>query len=412
MKSLLCMMGLAALFWGNTVAQGNVRLDNDAWIVLDNGAFLVLDESAPTALLTGPGGGNILSEAEDDRIRWNIGNNTGTYTIPWTNANSVKIPLVVDVTTAGSGNGHLILSTHSDNDAVDNWNNFDYRPSDVTNMNGFGLANNSPQVIDRFWRIEHSGFSAAPQVTLSFSYDDAERTAAGNSIPAGSLFAQRFSTVQDGWLLPGLGTDQPPTLRVSNAVVATDFFKSWTLANNLAPLPVESIDLYAQAAPSGVQTKWEVMDGPEVQHFDLERSPDGHSFEVLQGHLNADAREWLDRFPFPGVNHYRVRVVHTDGQAVLSEVRRVNWEARWTRLVPQPGAFAGTELWIAGAQGESLELDLVDALGRILWEGELQVDAPVLKFPFPDQPAISQGMYLLVLKSSAGYTESLRWRID
>ena len=410
MRNCIWIIGL--FLWGNALAQGNVRLDNNAWIVLDNGAFLVLDESAPTALITGPGGGNILSEAEDDRIRWNIGSNTGTYTIPWTNANSVKIPLVIDINSAGSGNGHFILSTHSDNDAVDNWNNFDYRPSDVTHMNGFGLANNSPQAIDRFWRIEHSGFSTAPQVTLSFAYDDAERTATGNAIPAASLFAQRFSPPQDAWLLPGLGTDQHPTLRVSNAVVSGDFFKSWTLANQLDPLPVEFIDFVAQTGYKGVVTYWEVPDQDAIHHFDLERSGDGIAFEVLQADLSAEARTWLDAFPLPGTNHYRLRVFGEDGQAVLSEVRRVNWEARWTRLVPQPGAFAATELWIAGAQGESMDLNLIDALGRTVWEATVQVDAPLFKFSFPRQTSISKGIYLLVLRSSAGYRESLRWRID
>ncbi|MCB9233938.1 MAG: T9SS type A sorting domain-containing protein [Bacteroidia bacterium] len=233
----------------SALSQGRVVLSNNAFLVIDNSAFLVLDNPNPNAITVGAGGGNIVSEAENDVIRWNIGANGGLYSIPWTTKNNVKIPLSVNLTTAGTGAGHFVFSTHPDNDGINNWNNDDYKPSDVTNMFGAALTNNSPNVIDRFWRIEQTGYTTPPQATLGFGYDDAERTNVGNTILAGTMVAQRFNSTAFKWIFPGSGADNFPTTTVTGVPVTSNFFKSWTLSAQNNQLPWQEEEAQQEILP-------------------------------------------------------------------------------------------------------------------------------------------------------------------
>ena len=80
-------------------SQGRLVINNNGFVVIDNSAFVVLQNSNPNALTTLGTGGNIVSEDEDDVIKWEIGLTTGTYTIPWTTNSGTKIPLSINKTT-------------------------------------------------------------------------------------------------------------------------------------------------------------------------------------------------------------------------------------------------------------------------------------------------------------------------
>ncbi len=120
--------------------------------MINSGAFLVVDNPSTFAITTAGTGDSILSEAEDNRVKWNIGTSTGTYI---TSKALVKIPLRTNLIASGIGTGHILFSTYTDNDAIDSWNNLDYMPSVVNNMfGGKGLTNNSSYVVDRFWMLD------------------------------------------------------------------------------------------------------------------------------------------------------------------------------------------------------------------------------------------------------------------
>jgi hypothetical protein len=102
---------------GQTFAQGRIVF-NDGYMVIDNGARVVVDNGNANAISTTAAGGNVISEDEDDKIIWNIGTNTGTYTIPYTTrpavqgGNDIKIPFSMNLTSAGTGSGRFELSTY------------------------------------------------------------------------------------------------------------------------------------------------------------------------------------------------------------------------------------------------------------------------------------------------------------
>lgn len=388
-------------------SQGRLVLQGNAWIVIDNAAAVVLENPATNAITLGPGGGNIRSEAENDRLVWRIGTGIGNYIIPWTTGTGVQIPLVMTLTTPGAGAGSFVLSTHTDFDAVNNWDNFDYRPSDVTNMGGLSIANNSASAIDRFWRIEGSGYTTLPQATLNFAYNDAERTAPGNTIPAGTLRAQRFSVPADGWL-PGIGTDNHPTTSVTAAVVLSDFHRSWTLATLNTPLPATEFAFTAQRDGRDVRLDWTAEDGTAAQAYHTERQrPDG-TFEHMATYAAGQPlyRDW-DRTPLPGLNHYRIAIEDQDGQRRHSELRSVYFGLQNVVVAPQPLSDAST-VQLLGFAGQRVQYRWVDMAGRVLAQGEYLPDADMALLPIPAVLAWARGVYVLHVRASDGFATALR----
>lgn len=128
------------------LAQARIIINNNAIMTMDNGVYLVVDNGNTNAITTAGTGGNIISEEENNKIKWHIGTNTGTYTVPFTSLIGVKIPLDMVVTTAGTGAGFVEFSTY----AGATWDNETYMPSTVTNMTNGGVTNNSAEVIDGF----------------------------------------------------------------------------------------------------------------------------------------------------------------------------------------------------------------------------------------------------------------------
>lgn len=405
---LALTLALTLALVAHTHAQGRLVMQGNAWIVIDNAATVVLENPATNAITLGAGGGNIRSEAENDRLIWRIGTGSGSYVIPWTNGNGVKIPLTVNLTTPGTGAGSFVLSTHTDFDAVNNWDNFDYRPSDVTTMNGFSIGNNSASVIDRFWRIEGSGYTTMPQATLGFAYDDAERTATGNTIPAGTLFAQRFSVPANGWLLPGLGTDNFPTLTVTGANVTTDFHKSWTLTTLNTPLPAAALDFSAQREGSSVRLDWALRGNAPVQRYHLERQEAGGGFERLSSHAAGDpAYVAWDRMPLPGLNTYRVLTEDFNGQLRASELRSVLFGGEQVRLFPHP-LGPESNLQLLGFEGQQVQLRWVDMAGRVVKADVRQVEEVMEAISVAEAQGWAAGVYVLHVQASGGFSQALR----
>ena len=121
-------------------AQTRLILNNDIYMVFKNNIELVVDNSAANAITTLGTGGNIISEAEFNRVKWNIVTAIGIYTIPFTKSPGNKIPVTVNITTAGAGSGSILFSTYGGA----TWDNSTYMPLGppaVTNMGDINGAN-------------------------------------------------------------------------------------------------------------------------------------------------------------------------------------------------------------------------------------------------------------------------------
>lgn len=97
-------------------------------------------------------------------IQWNIGTNSDTYEIPFGNTDAY-IPLTIDITNIGMGNGNLSFATYpttSDNNPL---------PAGVSNLDING-EDDALRMADRFWLIEEEGYMTSPTSNIHFVYDE------------------------------------------------------------------------------------------------------------------------------------------------------------------------------------------------------------------------------------------------
>lgn len=331
---------------GSLCAQpARLVLNNGGWVRIDNGAWVVVMNSAPTGIQTLGTGGNLRSEGEFNRVRWNIQNQTGTYVLPYTNTLGNAIPFTCQVTGAGTGTGNasLTFSTYNHRVGANTWDNDLYRPSDVTHMNNWDTGveptpiatNESGHVVDRFWMVDYGtvastapyAYGTPPTVTLGFTYIPTDDVQPGNIITAATpLGAQRFNAAPQLWgdLAPGFGTWAAGS--VTNVAVPTGhFFRSWTLSDLGNPLPVELVQFASACEGGRVTLTWVTASEQNNEAFIIERSTDNVNFEAIgtvagAGHSFSPIHySFVDHDP-PGLAYYRLRQMDTDGRESLSWV--------------------------------------------------------------------------------------------
>ena len=136
-KSLCCLLIHLCLSGTTVYSQARLVL-NGAQIIISNTAVLVIDNPQPNAITRSSG--SIVSEGENNGVKWNIANTTGAYTIPWGYGTSNYLPLTF-TKSAGTGAGTFTFSTYHTG-----WQNSLSLPAGVNSLES-GNVDNSMFVI-------------------------------------------------------------------------------------------------------------------------------------------------------------------------------------------------------------------------------------------------------------------------
>lgn len=306
-------------------ARINFQGDPGAYIVIEDGAYLVIGNGNANAI-TNPENGNIVSEDEFDYVKWNIGTNDGMYTVPFTTGNNDKIPLEVNITSAGSGGSDpgFLFSTYGGLGS-DPWDSDVNKPTIVQHTYDIatGSVNNSPFVIDRFWIIDADGYGTKPTATLSIGYADEEHEANDNTITESALGGQRYNSDEDIWgdYLPQGTADIANDVVTGIPAPAADFYRVWTLVSNEMPLPVELTNLAAQCKNGAMQITWATQSEHNNDYFLIERSANGNHWQTLtevagSGNSSVEIRyEAYDETPLSSTTYYRITQVDYNGDS-------------------------------------------------------------------------------------------------
>ena len=253
MREKIKIAYFATLFvYTAATAQMRVVLNNNPYINISSSAYLVIDNSNANAITTLGTGGNIISESETNVVKWNISAATGNYIVPFATSSLVKIPLAVNIVTAGVGaSGSIIFSTYET--ATDA--NTAY-PSDVSNMNSNCNNNNALYAVDRFWRIDAGSYTTKPTPVINFGYNDAaNEIGVTNTIIESKLKAERFNAGANAWETPQklYGIANAILNTVSGvSVIPADFYKSWTLIDTtIMTIPISNITASSNTICSG-----------------------------------------------------------------------------------------------------------------------------------------------------------------
>lgn len=166
-----------------------------------------------------------------------------------------------------------------------------------------------------------------------------------------------------------------------------DGFSEFGFAGGSIIFPVTLADL--QAVPMDnryIQVHWVTVQETNLSHFEVERSLDNLNFAQIgmvngSGNSSAQLSYFLDDHQVrPGVDyHYRLRLVDVDGAVEYTPSVRARLlpAALMAEAVLFPNPLHGDELQMSLELREAgvAQLTVVDALGRILSEWEVDLDA-------------------------------------
>ena len=253
---------------------------------------------------------------------------------------------------------------------------------------------NGANGIARYYSITPANNSAL-DATLRFSYMDHEL----NGLVEGDLAPYSFN---------GVDWDEYPTTAndETNNWVETDGideFSVFTLAELMAPLPVELIYFHASKVDDKqVLLSWQTATEINNDYFTIERSRNGIDFELLEkiaGAGNSSVPlnyKTFDSNPFNGKNYYRLRQTDFDGTFSYSEIRVVEFEqfGNSVSVFPNP---TSDELNIQFDKSwEDGELQLFDHVGKLTISQQLS-DLEIQKTL--QLGHLSSGVYILKIFS-------------
>lgn len=206
-------------------AQGRLVL-NGAKVNITNGAVLVVSNPAANAITRTSG--HIISEGENNMIRWNIGTTAASYTIPFGSGSSTYFPVSFTTSAAAGATGYFnfaTLPTGAQNSAS--------LPAGVTNFNGAAGDDMSLVAVDRFWKIDGQSYTTIPTLTnLVFTYLDAEYATPNRTTIENKLTARRWNNTANSWVDYNTGATVNTTNNTITVatIAAANMRAIWTMA--------------------------------------------------------------------------------------------------------------------------------------------------------------------------------------
>ena len=173
------------------------------------------------------------------------------------------------------------------------------------------------------------------------------------------------------------------------------------------PLPVELTRSGAAMQKNEVLVSWETATERNNDYFDVERSADGRTFEAVarvKGNgTSSQKRSYatLDSAPLGGVSFYRLRQVDFDGRTQFSPVVTVENAARNVAAVYPNPATTEVTIRFAEALGGPVDVQIMDAAGRVLWQEHREVAAGERELRVPTAQLPAAGLYLVQIRRGA-----------
>ncbi len=303
-----------------TLTDGGLSL-NSKTLIINNPALGSINSTL----------GYIVSETLDgdpnpcnSRLQWNIGESIGAYLIPFgTNGATYNVPILVDVTLAGTGSsGYIeaaIYPTADDNTPFPSF------PLTVTSM-----TPDVSYVVDRFYLLDFNDYTANPTATLTLGIDPVDLN--GNS-PIGfpNIVAQSSEDGSNWSAVTGVyqATPVPGFFpKTSDAVTTiTDVTKSlvWVLVDQTHPLPITLLTFKANCDNDTqgfrrVNLLWETATETNNDFFSIEKSDEAKNWDLLatvDGAGNSNdviSYSYTDENPNTDAAYYRLKQTDFDGK--------------------------------------------------------------------------------------------------
>ncbi len=391
---------------GQNLYNGQLVLGVNVHPVDLNGYRLDITNPLPTAITASTG--YIISETNatlnPSILRWRIGTNTGSYSIPFGVAGS-QLPFGFTVT-AGmpAATDYVDVATRATAVSANTpW------ASGVTHMYDPTLLQDGSDeaVIDRWWELT---FTSAATADLSFAYRGSENTL---QVPynTGNLGAQWWAT---GWFPNNSNIGSTPAVTVgvgtataSGITFGAGVYKPMVLSSVNAPLPVELTSFKAYCENASEHLTWSTASETNNDFFTIERSDDGTSFRDI-GTVNGNGTtmqphqySFTDPQPVLSSTYYRLRQTDYNGQSSTMPLVAAENCGTATNFIDAFSYEAGITVLLNVSTGTAYKAELFDAHGKLIVSQDFKAEAGANRFILNDKlPAT--GIYFLNMVSNEG----------
>lgn len=176
--------------------------------------------------------------------------------------------------------------------------------------------------------------------------------------------------------LNAYGESKPSELIVLNDRLlfgATDFFKGaemWRIENFAVPLTL--LNFTAQKENKKVALNWQTSNEINTALFQIERAENNRFVKIgetnAENNLNGHTYKFIDEYPLPGNNFYRLKMIDFDGSFTYSSVERIYFDEKsYIRIFPNP---ALNKLNIFKVKDFN-NLQVIDAAGKVVWQQKI-----------------------------------------
>ncbi|MCX6291958.1 MAG: T9SS type A sorting domain-containing protein [Bacteroidetes bacterium] len=366
------------------LTAGELNLDNDHDGSNGGGRILYVANDSVTGIVRTSG--YIRSEISDGSglVRWLMNSKTGAHVFPFGYNSSTYVPFTFNPSSGTSG--EVTAGTyHSDPFNLP-------MPPTVTQVHDLLGGDNSSNTVDRYWYLNVSGTISS--ANLTFTASPAEFGSISNPK------AQRWIVSTGGWELPQ-GT-QSYFMNGTLAANIPRFANWWALAGNSSPLPVDLVHFSASCDQHRVNISWSTATEVHNDHFSIERSMNGYSYEVIgtvRGAGNSSVQNnysFTDEHPVAGNAYYRLAQTDYDGVAKTYDPAMVQSceDTKHLSVSIYQDENNIINLLIQSGNHESIVITVFDVTGKKLLQknSSLVVGDNIIKLNMTE---FSSGIYLL-----------------
>jgi hypothetical protein len=293
-----------------------------------------------------------------------------------------------------------------------------------------GMNNGVSCYLNRSWFVEPTGTITNPayDIQLGFASGDFAGSAGFDLNPvklsSGVWYKPSGSMLENG-------TTQGTTIATSYALPSTPATSSGTVywngltsfsefggAGGSSPLPVELVSFAGSCEDGVVSLSWQTASEHNSSHFDIEKSRDGESWQVIETiPASGNSNELLNYTAYDQVtnilNYYRLNQVDIDGTNKRYDPIAVSCEASQNGIFmtyPNPSNEGFNIIINDKALEGEMNMNIYTSTGSIILQKRIEVKEGVNVFIVNEK--LLPGLYFIELKDQNNNTKMIRHLIN
>ena len=305
----------------------------------------------------------------------------------------------------------VVLDFHSGNFGADA-----YMRVRVKNEKSSFLNSNISTYLNRNWIVEPFDITS-PNYSIQLYFNPAATTSGGDFFTSSSMTIGELKPVKysDGtWYQPNDGPFTNATPQGTAGVVVSDhlvwnnlmsFSEFGGAGGSNQPLPVELLSFNAACVEDQNILTWQTASEHNSSHFDIERSRDGQTWNVIGQQTAAGNSTELLSYQFVDAEknnatlYYRLNQVDVDGKNEYFGPVALDCDKNYFEASTLPNPSNGN-FWIKIQSNEvsSAKLKLVDVKGDVLLTNDISIQEGINVYPVSH--LLESGMYFIHIQNS------------